>query len=610
MDLFNAMQPKALKQVIMLSNGREAVCQVSRDCLEPENIDQLYLVNLEDKRPPVALEDTDNVSFFCKFNDEYPLIIIRNKGAYIYNPDAKRQEKLIPESNSLLEITAAPDGRKIFFTAACPALEEQQLIAKGIILQDKQAPVQIFAVDVSSREIRQITFSTGIKKDISVSPDGDKIVFTELDAERWRHPARAALKIINIDGTDEETILGGAVRCAKPHWSPDGRRIAFIRRVPSTFTDDFLSVISLADGKEQILTAKLDRRVIDLRWRDNNNILFLLREGFFSNLLEISPDTNKLHQIVTASGIKSFDTSLNSSQIVFISSNFDSPSELYSIEFDCSNYRLLSPFNQHIKKDEIFPAEIIQWENSNGQTIEGVFTKAKTDKDLPPLLVEHHGGTPNAYTCEYMAIPQMHARYGMSSLRVNYRGSSGYGQDFMESLFGNWTTGPADDGTSGAGKLIAEKLVDPCRVGIAGDSGGAMIGATAIGVSDIYKAAVLGCGLYDLSSFYRGPFWENVCDLMFGGPPTEYIDCYRKESAASYASKIKTPTLLWCGEQDKACPISQTEMFYGLLKRNNIPVEFIRYQNEGHGIHNYGRMMDMLERRLNWFKKYLLKKSG
>lgn len=606
MHQFDAMQLNALKNVVMLPGGKEAVCQISRDRLEPEkNIDQLYLVDLEGKRPPKALKDTGNISFFCAFNDEYPLLIVQNKVACFYNPGTECREKLIPESSSPLEVAGAPDGTKIFFTAACPVFEDQQLIKKGIILQGKQVPVQIFAVDLSSGIIKQITFSDKVKKDISISPDSKKIVFTELEAERWKHPARAALKIINIDGTGEKTILGGDVRCAKPHWSPDGNRIAFIRRVPSTFTDDFLSVVSLADGREQILTAKLDRRVLDLRWRDNNNILFILQEGFFRNLMEISPDTKELRRIITESGIKSFDITLNNSKAVLVSSTFDSPSELYSIEFDSSDHRVLSSFNQHIRNFEMFPSEIIQWKNSNGQVIEGVFTRTRPNKNLPPLLVEHHGGTPNAYDCGYMLIPQLHAACGIASLRVNYRGSSGYGQEFMESLFGCWTTGPADDGTCGAEELIAGKLVDPCRIGISGDSGGAMISATAIGVSSLYKAAVLGCGLYDLSSFYRGPFWENVCDLMCGGPPSEYSDNYRRESAVNYASKVNTPTLLWCGEQDKACPISQTETFYGLLKRNNIPVEFIRYQNEGHGIHNYGRMLDMVERRINWFKKYL-----
>ncbi len=606
MHLFHAMQPKNLERVVMLPDGGSAICQVSRKSLEPENnIDQLYLVSLEGKYPPEALKDTDNVSSFCALNNEYPLVIIRNKGAYFYNPGMERKIKLIPESESPLEMTAAPDGTKIFFTAASPGLEDQRLRTKGIVLEDTQIPVQVFAVDVRSGKIRQITFSPGVKKNISVSPDGNKIAFTELETESWKQPARAALKTINVDGTDEKTILGGAVRCARPHWSPDGKRIAFVRRSPSTFADDYLAVISPADGREHILTSKFDRRVLDLRWRDNHNILFLLHQGFFIDLLEISPETKTLRRIITDSGIKSFDTNLNSSHIAFISSNFDSPSELFSIELDGSNYRQLSSFNQHINNFDMFPSEIVQWKNSEGRTIEGVLTKAKTDKSLPPLLVEHHGGTPNAYTCAYMHFPQFHAMHGISSLRVNYRGSSGYGQEFMESLFGRWTTGPADDGTTGAEMLIARNLVDPARIGIAGDSGGAMISGTAIGISNIYKAAVLGCGLYDLSSFYRGAFWQNVCDQILGGSPSEFPDFYRKESAFSYASQVNTPTLLWCGEQDKACPISQTEMFYGLLKRNNIPIEFIRYQNEGHGISDYSRMSDMVERRISWLKKYL-----
>jgi dipeptidyl aminopeptidase/acylaminoacyl peptidase len=257
--------------------------------------------------------------------------------------------------------------------------------------------------------------------------------------------------------------------------------------------------------------------------------------------------------------------------------------------------------------------EVISWKSKDGTMIEGVLIKpADFDpaKKYPLLCIIHGGPTgidrPALLAPDTRYYPaDIWAARGALILKVNYRGSAGYGEKFRKLNVRNLGIGDAWDVISGVDNLIAKGWIDPKRVASMGWSQGGYISAFLTTSSDRFAAISVGAGISNWATYYYNtditPFTINY----LGNDPADDPEIYLKTSPMSYIKQARTPTLIQHGELDRRVPIPNAyELRQGLQDRG-VPVEMVVYKGFGHGITKPKAMRAVMQHNLLWFNHYL-----
>ncbi len=201
-------------------------------------------------------------------------------------------------------------------------------------------------------------------------------------------------------------------------------------------------------------------------------------------------------------------------------------------------------------------------------------------KSKLPLIALIHGGPTGAWQDSIETWGQLLAARGYAVFYPNIRGSSGYGERFIEMNRGDWGGGDYRDVMAGVEDLVARGIADPEKLAIGGWSYGGYMSEWAITQTTRFKAAVSGAGLSNLISEYdSSPF--------------------------VHLKNVKTPTLILQGDADPVDPPGQSQELYRGLKRYGVETELVVYPREPHGFHEEKHLLDRLNRILAWYDKHL-----
>jgi dipeptidyl aminopeptidase/acylaminoacyl peptidase len=215
-----------------------------------------------------------------------------------------------------------------------------------------------------------------------------------------------------------------------------------------------------------------------------------------------------------------------------------------------------------------------------------------------------HGGPTGRWADAFEPWGQLLASRGYAVLYPNIRGSTGYGQAFVEANRGDWGGADFKDVMAGVDAMIASGVADPARLAIGGWSYGGYMAAWAITQTDRFKAAVSGAPMSDLASEFgteQGPAY----DEWFYGVPYERPDGFMKSSPITHVKNAKTPTLILQGDADVTDPIGQSQQLYRGLKRYGVECELVVYPREGHGLQEEKHLLDRLTRIVAWYERFL-----
>ncbi len=192
----------------------------------------------------------------------------------------------------------------------------------------------------------------------------------------------------------------------------------------------------------------------------------------------------------------------------------------------------------------------------------------------------------------------------------NIRGSSGYGQKFIEMNRGDWGGGDYRDVMAGVDDLIAKGIADPDKLAIGGWSYGGFMSEWAITQTTRFKAAVSGAGLSNLISEYgteQGPSYD---EWFYGVPyEPEKVAGFLNSSPVENLKIAKTPTLILQGDADPTDPPGQSQELYRGLKHYGVETELVVYPREPQGFHEEKHLLDRLNRILAWYDKHLKEAS-
>ncbi|UJR11734.1 hypothetical protein I4U23_015915 [Adineta vaga] len=300
--------------------------------------------------------------------------------------------------------------------------------------------------------------------------------------------------------------------------------------------------------------------------------------------------------------------------IAFVHSSFNKPMEIYFIDnIDELNLAKSITNNNQLFIQRNLPQGIVYtWTNQDdNQTIEGIlhYPPDKFQSKNLPLLVLIHGGPYYAsvnhlnYNGGYWA--PLAATQGWLVLEPNYRGSTGYGDEFLNQIRHRPLSLPGNDILFGIDNLIRDGLVDSKRLAVGGYSYGGFLTNWLITQTQRFNVALSGSGAIDLSSTWGMLDMPVLIENLFGGFPWNVPDLYKNESPIYYLDKVRTPTHIVTGEIDTRVPSSQSYIFERALYSRGIPVQLITFPNEGHALNNnpWHQKIKVREE-LKWLHKY------
>lgn len=222
--------------------------------------------------------------------------------------------------------------------------------------------------------------------------------------------------------------------------------------------------------------------------------------------------------------------------------------------------------------------------------------------ELPPLLVKCHGG-PTAMSGNGLDPRiQFWTSRGFAVADVNYRGSSGFGRAYRQSLRGAWGIKDAEDCVAAARQLVKQGLADLQRLAISGSSAGGFTVLCALAFHDCFKAGAVYYGLSELETAMRDThkFESHYGDSLLG-PWPEARAVYREHSPLHAADRIRCPVIFFQGLKDKVVPPDQTERMVQALHTNGVLVEYLSFPDEGHGFRRRDTLQQTLAAELRFY---------
>jgi dipeptidyl aminopeptidase/acylaminoacyl peptidase len=255
--------------------------------------------------------------------------------------------------------------------------------------------------------------------------------------------------------------------------------------------------------------------------------------------------------------------------------------------------------------------EAVRFESDDGVEIQGwMLHPPDFDEDgTYPLAVEIHGGPHAMWSTSGTMFHEFQtlAARGYVVFWSNPRGSTGYGEEFMAAIDGDWGEVTARDVLAGVDRVCERDYVDEDQQFLTGGSFGGYMTGWLVGHTDRFAGAVAQRGVYELNSFYGSTDAFHLVEWDFDATPWADSEFLWANSPAAHVEGVETPTLVVHADDDYRVPVSNGELFYLYLRKQGVDTRFVRYPREGHELSRSGEpghVVDRLERIARWFGGY------
>ncbi|HEY8203826.1 MAG TPA: S9 family peptidase [Pyrinomonadaceae bacterium] len=537
---------------------------------------------------------------------------------YEWSPDSKRIAVLIGDPDP-----DAPDPNATPTPGVPPKPPKPIVIDRYRYKQDVQGYLlsgrhtYIYLYDIATKKLDRLTKSKWDESSISWSPDGTRIAFMSNHADDPDRDPAAQLFVAQAQpGATEKLLTTPEDRASRtrPEWSPDGTRIVFIEgdeKKYGAYNMEHLASVP-ADGSAAPARIKavedLDRGVSGVRSAaDGKSVIATVTDD--RSVYPVSITRTSLTRLLDSPVVVS-SLSMGGGRTVLLSGNDKKPTEIYVMEG--KTLRQITHQNDALMSElQIGETEEVSFKSKDLTEVHGLLTYpvGYVKGTKVPLLLRIHGG-PNGQDQHSFSIErQVFAANGYAVLAVNYRGSSGRGQNFSRSIFADWGHYEVEDLLAGVDHVIALGVADPDRLGVGGWSYGGILTDYIIATDTRFKGATSGAGTAFTVAFYGTDQYIIQYDYEIGPPwnPKAWETYVKISYPFLHADRIKTPTLFLGGERDFNVPVQGGQQMYQALRSLGVETQLVIYPNEFHGITRPSYVRDRYERYLGWYDKYVKK---
>jgi dipeptidyl aminopeptidase/acylaminoacyl peptidase len=486
---------------------------------------------------------------------------------------------------------------------------------------DREAQNTLVALSVESNEDPGQVLASGndFYSTPRLSPDGSKLAWLT-----WNHPN------MPWDGTelwigtfDENGLLSNTKRVAggrdesifQPEWSPDGV-LYFVSDRTGWWNlyrrNDGGAIESICKMKAEFGMPQWGFGMSTYGFASAQRIVCAFIEAGISRLGIIDTGTKMLERVDCAFTDIRFVRASDGGAVM----RAGSPTEATSIvQFDVEKRTfetLRSSTTVQVDRKYFSVPRAVEFPTEAGLTAHGFYYPPTNpdfiapDGELPPLLVESHGG-PTAATTTAMTLGiQYWTSRGIAVLDVNYGGSSGFGRAYRERLNDKWGIVDVDDCANGALYLVGQGEVDGNRLLITGGSAGGYTTLCALTFRDTFRAGASHYGVSDAEALAKEThkFESRYLDGLMG-PYPEKRDIYVSRSPINFTDRLSCPVIFFQGLEDKVVPPGQAETMVAALKEKGIPVAYLPFEGEQHGFRQAKNIKRALDGELYFYSRVL-----
>jgi len=459
----------------------------------------------------------------------------------------------------------------------------------------------LFLVNVEDGSMKDLTpgdfdtppVSLSSSHDFDISPDGNEICFVKNEDSVLAISTNHDLFTININTLEETKITPNPALDNQPHYSPNGRYIAYTAMKKVSYESDrkCLVVYDRKKKKHIRLTDDLDRSVGQILWSpDSKQIFFTAREAGRCSIYKV--DLKGSVKRITDDGFNiQIEITPDGKKLVFIRSYNHVPNEIFIMPVTGGRVTQLTFTNSRlVEKLDLPKLEEFWFTGAEGTKVHGFILKPPgfNPKKIYPVILTIHGGPQNMWADRFMITWftfQLISSPGYIGLFIDPRGSSGYGSEFREQISRDYGGRCYEDLMKGLDYAIENySFIDESRQAAIGGSFGGYSVNWIMGNTDRFKCIISHASLFNLTSFYGATeeLWFPEWDM--GRSPWEEPELYSKWSPHLFVKNFKTPTLVIHGELDYRVPFAESLQLFTALQRQGIPSRLVVFPDEGHVI--------------------------
>ena len=455
-------------------------------------------------------------------------------------------------------------------------------------------------------------FSLGGQDMYAFSPDGKEVAFTSNIDEVEASSTNNEIFVVPTAGGTPKKISTSPGSDSTPLYSPDGKWIAWrMQKRPGYESDRFRLVIyNRQTGEIKNLTEDFDRWVGSFAWgRDSQQLYFVAEDKGEAPIYSVGIQNSKITELIRGYN-DDVTVTPDGAELVFTRMSLQWPTEIFSapplqpkstttaparlddtvLSVKAAAGKQLTHLNDPLLSQiSMQPLESFWFSGANKTKVQGFILKPPNfdaNKKYPVKLLIH-GGPQGAWGDDWSFRwnPELFAANGYVVVMINPRGSTGYGQKFIDEINGDWGGKPFVDLMRGLD--YAEQkypFIDKNRECALGASYGGYMIDWILGHTDRFKCLVSHDGMFDTISAFGTteelwfPLWE------FQGTPWTNRKSYDKSSPSNYATKFKTPTLVVHGQLDYRLDVSEGLQLFTYLQLLKVPSKMLYFPDEGHWV--------------------------
>ena len=565
------------------------------------------------------------------------------KQIYLYDVASETSKKLSSLLAGAANLVWAPDGSGLVFTSdiypdcgvdvdcaeAAEKTAESSLVKARVIdsllfrhWNAWQAatrshilfhPLQGEPRDLTPGKFDVPPFSVGGGIDFGISPDSRELAYTSNTDPDSALSTNSDIFLVPLEGGKSRRITTRAGADSLPAYSPDGRWIAYRSQQRAGYESDLweLRLYDRQTGVDRRVAPEFPHGVDSLTWTpDGRAVVVTAEENSRHAIFQIrvaDGSWGRLHSQGSSGGIQ---LSRDGGRMFFQRSSLSRPPEIYSMSHRGEIANQLTHENDVLfSRLDLGQVSDFWTKGAEAALVQSLMVKPPgfDGSRRYPLLVLIHGGPQGAWSdsWSYRWNAQMFAARGYVVLMPNPRGSTGYGQSFVEEISRDWAGKVYEDFMNAVDVVVAMPFVDGSRTGAAGGSYGGYMINWIMGHTDRFNALLSHAGVFNLVSFYGAteelwfPEWE------FGGTPWDNPEFYEKSSPHKFVKAFKTPTLVSHGELDYRVPIGEGFQLFTALQRRGVPSRLLHFPDEGHWVLKPQNSRLWYETVLEWFDRWV-----